>query len=107
MKPTLGAAIGRVRLDYRRSLAKMAERSPRIARAAHALLGRRLEEREERLFSALGGALSFQILRTAYGVGLFALLHRAPGLRAGEIAARLGLGAHPTEILLLGLVPMG
>ncbi len=51
--------------------------------------------------------MSFQILRTAYDVGLFALLHRAPGLRAGEIAERLGLGAYPTEILLLGLVPMG
>jgi 1,4-dihydroxy-2-naphthoate octaprenyltransferase len=50
--------------------------------------------------------MSFQLLRTAYDVGMFALLHERPGLRAFEIAEGLGLREYPTRILLLGLVPL-
>src|SRR5262245_35449230 len=104
MRPRLGAALRTKRLDYLRSLASRAEgpSAPRLPR----FLARWLQRREDRLFAALGGVMSFEILRTAYGVGLFALLHERPGLRAPEIAEALGLAPHPTEILLLGLVPM-
>jgi 1,4-dihydroxy-2-naphthoate octaprenyltransferase len=71
-----------------------------------AFFARRLEKHEDRVFSALGGALCFQLLRTAYDVGLFKLLHTRPGLCRDEIAHALGLQAYSTEILLLGLVPM-
>src|SRR3954454_6292936 len=103
MKRSIAAALRTRRLRALRSLAMRAEGS---SGAPPALLGRWVRGREDRLFSALGGAMSFQLLRTAHVIGLFELLHRAPGLRAAEIADRLGLGEHPTEILLLGLTPM-
>jgi 1,4-dihydroxy-2-naphthoate polyprenyltransferase len=87
-------------------LANRAEGRYAPARAVPALLQRSLQKHEDRLFSALGGAMSFQILQTAYRVGLFRLLHALPGLRRGEIAASLGLRPYAAEILLLGLVPL-
>ena len=89
-----------------RWLARRAEGLQATGTAVPAFLARGLLEREERLFSALGGAMCFQLLRTGDGVGLFRLLHQRPGLGSGEIAEALGLSVHATETLLLGLVPM-
>ncbi|MFT3776281.1 MAG: methyltransferase [Minicystis sp.] len=107
MMRALGTALRTRRLGYLRRLTSRAETSPAPGRVPEALLARWLQKHDDRLFAALGGAMSFQILRTAYDVGLFALLHRTPGLRRDEIAAALGLSPHATEILLLGLVPLG
>jgi 1,4-dihydroxy-2-naphthoate octaprenyltransferase len=106
MKPRLGAALRTRKLRYFRVFASRAEASAARGSALAVFFARWLRRHEDRLFAALGGVMSFQLFRTAYDVGLFKLLHERPGLRAGEIAEALGLAAYPTEILLLGLVPM-
>src|SRR4051812_6209103 len=98
MKRALGAKLRTLELHYVRSLSRRIERSDPGGRAPPAILARWLERREDRLFAALGGAMSFELLRTAYAVGLFGLLHDRPGLRAAEIARALGLKEYPTRI---------
>jgi 1,4-dihydroxy-2-naphthoate octaprenyltransferase len=106
MKPPFGAVLRSRKLRYFRALASRGEASAARGGALAGFFASLLRRHEDRLFAALGGAMSFQLLRTAYEVGLFKLLHERPGLRAGEIAEALGLAEYPTEILLLGLVPM-
>lgn len=65
-----------------------------------------LRAQEERLYAAALGGLSFELLRTGYNTGLYRLLHRRPGLRLAEISEALGTDPYPTEVLLLGLVPL-
>jgi 1,4-dihydroxy-2-naphthoate octaprenyltransferase len=105
--PLCSAALRKAKHDILRALANGAGRPLPGGRVAAVLLGRWLDKSEDRLFAALGGAISFQLLDTASSVGLFALLDHRPGLRVEEIAAALGIGAYPTRILLLGLVPLG
>ena len=106
MRRKLGAPLRARVLGYLRWLARRAEESPGAVGALPALFSRPLQRREDCLFSALGGAMCFQLLRTAHDVGLFQLLHRRPGLGRAEIAEALCLQAYALEILLLGLVPM-
>jgi 1,4-dihydroxy-2-naphthoate octaprenyltransferase len=103
----LSALLRTTRLRTLRRLVSLAEGSAATLPAPPALLARRLQRHEDRLFAALGGAMSFQLLRAAHAVGLFRLLHQRPGLDRAAIAAALGLSPYPTEILLLGLVPLG
>ncbi len=106
MTRPLGASIRERSMDVRRRSWRRAEALAATGAAVPSFLARRLLRREERLFSALGGAMCFQLLGAAHGVGLFRLLHEQPGLSRDDIAERLDLSAHATEILLLGLVPM-
>src|SRR5689334_8660493 len=102
----LRPALRAKRLAYLRWLSDRALGPQQTNRIPPGFLSRALEKRENRLFAALGGALCFQLLRTAHHVGLFKLLHAKPGRSRDEIQEALGLSAHSTEILLLGLVPM-
>ncbi|MBL1082666.1 methyltransferase domain-containing protein [Streptomyces actinomycinicus] len=54
------------------------------------------------LVQILFGSSAFQMLNAGRNLGLFALLHRQPGLTAGEIGRELGLAERPVQILLLG-----
>jgi SAM-dependent methyltransferase len=63
------------------------------------LVARRLENQTLPLF---GGPVFFQILRTAYRLGLFDLLSQKPGLTRPEIQQQLQLQEEPAHILLLG-----
>jgi 1,4-dihydroxy-2-naphthoate octaprenyltransferase len=83
-----------------------AERANAAAWPKSALLARLLGRHEERLFSALGGVVSFQLLRAAHRIGLFAALHDVPGLTREQLARALGVPHHSVEVLLLGLVSM-
>lgn len=106
MRRAIGEVLRAGKLAMVGSLARRASARQAAGHRPPAFLSRWLATREDRLFAALGGAMSFAILRAAHDVGLFALLHESPGLSDGQIADRLGLGAYPTRILLLGLVPM-
>ncbi|MGC5346239.1 methyltransferase [Streptomyces sp. DT24] len=55
----------------------------------------------------LFGHAAFQQLNAGCELGLFEYLHRAPGASAEAIAAGIGLGAHSTEVLLLGTTSLG
>jgi 1,4-dihydroxy-2-naphthoate octaprenyltransferase len=98
--------LGRAKVAFLGRIASGAERVFANGRRPPALLARLFTHREDRLFAALGGGVSFQILRTAHHIGLFALLHDKAGLSVDEIAGVLSLTPHAIEVLLLGLVSM-
>jgi ubiquinone/menaquinone biosynthesis C-methylase UbiE len=77
-----------------------------IEREPPAFLKSAVQQQQNYFVSAAFGAMSFELLRTSYNVGIFKLLHEKPGLTLQEIARSLGLDAYPVEILLLGLVPL-
>jgi tRNA A58 N-methylase Trm61 len=54
------------------------------------------------LVQILFGSSAFQMLNAGRNLGLFALLHRRPGLTPQEIGRELGLAERPVQILLLG-----
>ena len=63
MKPPLGAALRARKLRYFRALAGYAEAALARGGALAAFSARCLRGPEDRLFAALGGAMSFQLLR--------------------------------------------
>jgi ubiquinone/menaquinone biosynthesis C-methylase UbiE len=61
----------------------------------------------DRLVSALFGHAAFQYLHAGCELGLFEVLHDAPGLTREGLAGRLGLATQPARCLLLALIAIG
>ncbi|MBX9580730.1 MAG: methyltransferase domain-containing protein [Gemmataceae bacterium] len=61
----------------------------------------------DRLVWALHGHAAFQYLHAGCELGVFELLHAAPGATRDEVAGRLGLAPQPARCLLLALAAMG